>query len=299
MEDFQDLYGAHDEADTRVAFHAIHAEQCDPGNTVIRCNDTDILVIMLSNIQKFIETSVWLDMGLDYNNSRTFIDVKATADEMNHIQALPGIYAFTGCDYTPTFFRKGKKRPIEIMSKSDQFINVFNKMGEEDLSEDDMDVLESFTCSIYGYSKLTSINEARYLHFKRKCKPKEAAKPLDCLKNVDPSLFPPCKRVLLEQVKRSWYISKLYKNATVSYPLANYTLLDYGFEFIDGYVHVKWFDGEQVPQDLEDDDDIDMEHNDGNEYDSEEEDEVSDDEGSEDGESEDDDNDEVDEDQED
>ena len=31
-------------------------------------------------------------------------------------------------------------------------------------------------------------------------------------------------------------------------PLANYTLRDYGFEFIDSYVYVKWFDaGEQVP----------------------------------------------------
>ena len=66
-------------------------------------------------------------------------------------------------------------------------------------------------------------------------------------------------------------------------PLANYTLLDYGFELIDNYVHVKWFDGEQVPQGTEDDDDAVMEHSDS-EY-VEEEDEVTDDEGSEDGDS--------------
>lgn len=34
-------------------------------------------------------------------------------------------------------------------------------------------------------------------------------------------------------------------------PLANYTLLDYGFELIDSYVHVEWFDIEQVPQGAE------------------------------------------------
>ena len=222
-------------------------------------------------------------MGLDYNNSRTFIDVKGTADKLNFIQALPGIYTFTGCDYTPAFFRKGKKRPIEIMLKSVLFINFFNKMGEEDLSGKDIDAIESFTCSMFGYSKLTSINEARYLHFKSKCKPKEAAKPLDCLKNVDPCLFPPCKQVLMQQIKRSWFIAKLYKNAAVADPLANYTLLDYGFELIDNYVHVKWFDGEQVPQGTEDNDDAVMEHSDS-EY-VEEEDEVTDDEGSEDGDS--------------
>ena len=238
---------------------------------------------MLLNIQKFSQSYVWLDMGLDYNNSRTFIDVKGTADKLNFIQALPGIYTFTGCDYTPAFFRKGKKRPIEIMLKSVLFINFFNKMGEEDLSGKDIDAIESFTCSMFGYSKLTSINEARYLHFKSKCKPKEAGKPLDCLKNVDPCLFPPCKQVLMQQIKRSWFIAKLYKNAAVADPLANYTLLDYGFELIDNYVRIKWFDGEQVPQGAEDGDNTVMEHSD-NEY-VEEEDEVTDDEGSEDGDS--------------
>ena len=182
-----------------------------------------------------------------------------------------------------TFFRKGKKHPIEVMLKSVLFINTINKIGEEDLSDEDIDATESFTCSMFGYSKLTSINEARYLHFKSKCKPKEAAKPLDCLKNVDPCLFPPCKQVLMQQIKRSWFIAKLYKNAAVADPLANYALLDYGFELIDNYVRIKWFDGEQVPQGAEDGDNTVMEHSD-NEY-VEEEDEVTDDEESEDGDS--------------
>ena len=59
-------------------------------------------------------------------------------------------------------------------------------------------------------------------------------------------------------------------------PSANYTLVDYGFELIDGYVHVKWFDIEQVPQGAEDDNNTVMAHTD-NEY-LEEEDEVPDDE---------------------
>ena len=76
------------------------------------------------------------------------MDVKGTADKLNFIQALSGIYAFTGCDYTPAFFRKGKKRPIEIMLKSVLLINTFNKMGEEDLSDEDIDAIEYLTCSI-------------------------------------------------------------------------------------------------------------------------------------------------------
>ena len=155
-------------------------------------------------------------------------------------------------------------------------------MGEEDLNDEDIDAIESFTCSMFGYSKLTSINEARYLHFKSKCEPKEATKS-NCLKNVDSCLFPPCKQVLMQQIKRSWFIAKLYKNAAVADPLANYTLLDYGFELIDSYVCIKWFDGEEVPQGAEDGDNTVMEHSD-NEY-VEEEDEVTDDDESEDGDS--------------
>ena len=121
VEDVHDLYGTHGEINTFVAFHAVHFEQLDPGSTVIRCNDTDvircndtdILIIMLLNIQILSQSHVWLDMGLDYNNSCTFTDVKGTADKLNYIQASSGVYAFTGCDYTPVFFRKGKKRPMK------------------------------------------------------------------------------------------------------------------------------------------------------------------------------------------
>ena len=84
------------------------------------------------------------------------------------------------------------------------------------------------------YSKLGSINEARYLHFKSKCKPKEAAKLLDCIRNVDLYLFSPCKQVLMEQIKRSWYIVKFYRNAALADPV--YNLLDDEFELTDRYV---------------------------------------------------------------
>ena len=118
------FFDTHDEADRCVAFHAVRIEQLNAGNTVIRCYDIYILILMLSNIQKFSQSHVWLDMGLDYNNSRTFIDVKGTADKLNYIQGLTGVCTFTGCNYTSAFLEKGKKRPIEIMLKSDQFINL-------------------------------------------------------------------------------------------------------------------------------------------------------------------------------
>ena len=92
------------EANTHVAFHAVHIEQLNPGNIVIKRYGIDILIIILSNTQKFSQTDIWLDMVLDYSKSHTFINVTGTTDKMNSIQALPGVCIFIGCNYTPVIF---------------------------------------------------------------------------------------------------------------------------------------------------------------------------------------------------
>ena len=64
-ESVDELYGYHLEADTSIAFHAKHADINDPGEIVVRANDTDVAIILLANIS-----------GLDYNNTREFINNK-------------------------------------------------------------------------------------------------------------------------------------------------------------------------------------------------------------------------------
>ena len=251
MSECLELYGDHDEADTRMAFHADHSEKHHPGNIVIRCNDTDVLIIMLANVRHFTNSHIWLDVGLDYNNSRHYVDVKATSENIEYVKALPGIYSYSGCDYIPSFMRKGKKRPIKMMLKSELFLDVFTRLGDRELTDDDMSAIEEYTCSLFGYPKIENINEARYLYFQAKCKPKSTEKPPDCIKSVDPSMFPPCRSVLIQQIRRAWLVSKLYKNATMAEPLEGVSALDFGYELVDGTIHIKWFEGDQVPGMLE------------------------------------------------
>ena len=138
------------------------------------------------------------------------------------------------------------------MLKSQTFIDVFSGLGDDELTEDDESIIEEYTCSLFGYPKLDDINEARYLYFRTKCKPKSTEKPLDCIKSVDPSImFPPCRSVLLQQIRRAWLVSRLYKNATVAEPLEGVSPLDFGYELIDGSMHIRWFEGDQVPTMLE------------------------------------------------
>ena len=58
-----DLYDNHDEA--VVAFHVHHASENGSKNIVVRCNETDILVILLMNSRYFQNSNVWIDVGLD------------------------------------------------------------------------------------------------------------------------------------------------------------------------------------------------------------------------------------------
>ena len=45
--------------------------------------------------------------------------------EMKVSKALPALHAFTGCDYTSGFIRKGKIRPIKLLEKDVKLQDTF------------------------------------------------------------------------------------------------------------------------------------------------------------------------------
>ena len=103
---------------------------------------------------------------------------------------------------------------------------------------------------------------SRAAYFQSKCKPKASKRPLDSIKSVEPSLFPPCKNVLIQQIKRAWYVAKMYKHATDEDPTYNVTPLDYGWKLAEERMEIRWYEGDQVPsliEDLEEDDEADAE----------------------------------------
>ena len=112
FEEIVDLYGYHLKRDTHVIFHMKHADLIDPGIIVVCGGDTDIAIILSSNVEKLENTHLWYNFGVDYNNSHKYIDIAKLAKNMKIIKALPGIYAFTGNDYTPAFSKMEKFDPL-------------------------------------------------------------------------------------------------------------------------------------------------------------------------------------------
>lgn len=125
-----EYFNSHEEADSKMIYIA---SRLDPiSNVVIRTNDTDVLIISLGNFHNFsTNAKLWLDVGICSNNTRRYIDVRKIYGELGETlcRALPALHAITGCDYTASFHRKGKIKPLKIMEKDTKLQEVVGSLG--------------------------------------------------------------------------------------------------------------------------------------------------------------------------
>ena len=108
-------------------------------------------------------------MGSD--NSRNYVDISKLFKELDNVKALLGIYAYTGIDYLPALYRKGKVRPLLLMTKKQKFVDAFVALGNLDLSEHIIADFEEFTCHMCGYPKNKCIKDVLKAEFDKKCTP--------------------------------------------------------------------------------------------------------------------------------
>lgn len=215
MTEVHDLNSTHEEADTRMVAHL--ASIPDPATVVIRTADSDVLTIAVGNmhrVNKRIHT--YLEVGLISKNTLRFIDVTSLAKKLGPklSRALPGFHAFTGCDYTPAFARKGKKKPYEILANSESYCEAFATLGSTAMLPDSVfNVLQEFVCRLYNYKNVQFVNEARLLIFSKTIKPK-SRKPMSSIKGIDGSALPPCESVLVQHILRCNSICSVWNNAT-------------------------------------------------------------------------------------
>jgi len=263
MEEVPGLFCNHQEADTRLIWHIKHmCDALEDGNIIIRASDTDVLVILLTH-SHLLPAHLWLDVGISSNNTRRYIDVSQLATSMGPqlCGAIAGLHAFTGCDFTASFLRKGKVRPLALMEKNEKFLTAFKKLGESPVIP--LDLLtdfEAFVCSMYGKPHLTSVNLARNALFHQHFAPKNRFQPLYKIKGTDPSNLPPCRSVLLEKLKRTNLVVSVWKTAIISHS-CSWDPQENGWILKDGHYALKWFEGRQVPEDVCNhiDDDLDAE----------------------------------------
>ena len=139
----------HEEADTLIAFHA---NSISSGNILVRSTDTDVLIILLGLSGRSEVISIIMDYGSGTN--RRYTDVSKLAASLNNKQpgiteALIGLHALTGCDFTSCFFRKGKVKPFQQMETDASHVMALQSLTSEEV---DIEAVTSFVCSLYGFT---------------------------------------------------------------------------------------------------------------------------------------------------
>ena len=240
----------HEEADTRIMFH-LSSVLSTQQTVAVRSSDTDVFILLLYHVSHHQDctSKVWMDAGLSTNNSRRYISISTLVSHLDQsvIDALPALHAFTGSDYTSSFMNKGKIRAFQIMMNEKSFTNAFATLGNSgDISDLTAKEIERFTCTLYGMSKLNSINDVRYALFQQKYAPKRNKTPLEKIQGINPSSMPPCHAVLRNKLLRTNYVASLWKNANKPKPVT-LNAEQHGWVLENGKYSINWFQCSQLP----------------------------------------------------
>lgn len=245
----------HEEADTRIVFHA---HKVTPGSRIlIKASDTDVLIIILGNIHKLSESTIFLATSATKKQSHHLdcincIDLALKLGQ-KLCKSLPAYHAFTGCDYTAAFYNKGKIRPFKMFSKNETYQTVFASLNDSaDIFNDEkMNAVQEFTAEMYGVKHCQSVNDARFRIFMKKYGAKEDSQQFfNKIKSFDSNFIPPCWISLLQKILRTIYVNSMWLNATDS-ECAKLNPENYGWH-LDSFLKPTGYIGDQTPLKIQD-----------------------------------------------
>jgi len=103
----------HEEADTRIAVHVLHALNKGYNRVFIRTVDTVVVVILIGLfpdlIAMHLSASIWIGLGMGKYLQNINVNAICASLGPETSRSLPIFHSFTGCDTNSCFFGKGKK----------------------------------------------------------------------------------------------------------------------------------------------------------------------------------------------
>ena len=112
-----------------------------------------------------------------------------------------------------------------------------------------IDDLDDFVCTLYGFPNIHSVDDVTVRMFEQKYAPNNENDPLMSISGMNPSLMPPCHRVLLQKIKRANFVDKLWKSANQAVPIQS-SPVGSGWLLEDNVYRIHWYEGDQVPRNL-------------------------------------------------
>ena len=203
----ESLCSNQEQADTKLLLHTKHVlDNADNKLVLVRSpsGDVDIQVLFISMfLVESEQKRIYIDFGSGKSRKILHLSSVDMSDDLK--SALTGFHAFTGNDYLSCIFRKSKKLCWKALVKSNKFIQMFKKLGNQlQLKEELVLLLEEYICCLFGKSKKKDVNVLRYEIFQNVYEKKG--------KIIDFSLLPPCRASLFLQSQRCNYVSKIWRS---------------------------------------------------------------------------------------
>ena len=107
-----DMYCSHEEADRRMFFSC--------REMFFSCQHRCCLIIILGCKHLYDRRlKIRLEDGKDSRNNQRYININQLHENLGEklCRTLPAYHALTGCDYTASFNRKGKVKPLKVLQK--------------------------------------------------------------------------------------------------------------------------------------------------------------------------------------
>ena len=238
------LKSTQEETDTRVVLYCLYAQEQGYKIVQVRTPDSDIFFILLHYIDMLGRMTVLFDTGSGKHRKLINMTEVCKAYTPEYRATLLALHAFCGCDTTSAFKGRGHVLPIKTIEKLPRFTRSLARLGDAwGVGEDLMRELEQYTCAMYGNSRFSSVDELRVFKLKEKCD----GKPATAMRNMDMGTLPPCRRCLIQHVRRVNYQLSIWKNSHIAQPNIPVASERHGWTRVNGVLEPLWVDGQVLP----------------------------------------------------
>ena len=154
----------HEEADTRLIFHAKHCGKVGLKKVLIRSVDTDVVVLAVAFFEKLMLDELWIAFGV--RKHYRYIPIHKICAELGSKKSntLPMFHALSGCDTVSFFNGKGKRSAWEAWELYASVTDAFSELCErpDSVNENVLHVIERFIIIMYCKTcSSDSVNAAR------------------------------------------------------------------------------------------------------------------------------------------
>ena len=151
-----ELKSTHEEADTKLILHAVHAARRGATRIRIFSPDTDVLVLAIRRTPMLPEDTAFVAMSI----KKREIYLRPIFDALGPMRAasLPGLHALSGADVTGSFSGKAKTSFWKkFISAPDSTLIALSALGtDNDISQTTISEIEKFVCAVYRPTTCTS-----------------------------------------------------------------------------------------------------------------------------------------------